>query len=310
MGEEIKKSPKDIKKEKIAQKKQAIVQKKGKKKVEKKRKKDRKKFKKLVDLPEPSEAIMRAVGSGFLGVLAVVCWTYVLWGIAQDDNILHAGAMIDQLSMGNPFNALLGVWSLSFTPLTSINYIIPNWGDIFYYTLIPLLIAGILIGVITKRLKLAILGGLFFIFWGIVLPVLSVFILPIIGLFDPTLVDSVLIGILAGPLSEWNYDWLMPIFGNNLFVSWSAAGAIEVGLVVMIIALPIGGIRQIRSVGVFAIIFGLLAVGLGFLISLLAIILGPFALLLGLLSLKKDDSIALSLIGIILGVIGIILYFV
>ena len=225
MGEEIKKSPKEIKQEKSSTKK-----------AQKRLKKERKKFKKMVALPEPSEQVLRAVGGGFLGVLAIVVWTYVLWGISSDNNIIYAGVMIDQMSMGNPFNAMIGVWALSFTPLTSINEIIPNWGDVWYYTFIPLLIAGLLVATFTKRIKLALLGGLFFAFWGIVLPVLSVYILAVIGLFDPAIVDGILIGILAQPLEKaWLAPNLMAIFGNNLFIGWSAAGAIEATLIVTLI---------------------------------------------------------------------------
>ena len=242
MGEAIKKTPKELKKEKIDAKRAQIQAKKS----EKKLKKERKKFRKLAARPEPGQQVLRAAGGGLLGVFAVVCWTYVLWGIFSDQNILYAGAMFDQLSMGNPWNAMLGVWALSFTPLTSLHVIFPNWLDVFYVILIPLLIAGLLIALITKRIKLSILGSLFFMFWGIVLPVLSVYVLPIIGIFDPALVDGELIGILAQPMnSAWLAPKLMPIFGNNLFISWSAAGTIEATLIVMLLALVLSAPIQL-----------------------------------------------------------------
>ena len=54
-----------------------------------------------------------------------------------DDSILFVGAMFDKLSMGNGFNGLMGVWCLSFTPLTSLDVLVPNWQDNWYYFLIP-----------------------------------------------------------------------------------------------------------------------------------------------------------------------------
>jgi len=226
--------PKKIdKKEAISKKKELKKDQVGAKKTAKKLKKERKKFRKMANRPEPSQAVVRAAGSGLLGVLAVTAITYVFWGILTSDSILYAGAMIDFLSMGNTVNGMMGVWALSFTPLTSISVIMPNWADIWYWTLIPLLLSGLLMALLCKRIKIALLGGVFFIFWGFVIPVLGVFILGVFGIADPVILDSALLGILGEPMSSWNYGWIMPFFNNNIFISWSGAGAIELGLIVM-----------------------------------------------------------------------------
>lgn len=233
----LKEAPKKIDKKDASSKKQELKKEQvGAKKTDNKLKKERKKFRKLANRPEPSQAVVRAVGSGFLGVLGVTAITYVFWGILTSDSILYAGAMIDYLSMGNTVNGMMGVWALSFTPLTSITVIIPNWAEIWYWTFIPLLLSGLLMALLCKRIKIALLGGAFFVFWGIVLPMLGVFILGVFGIADPAILDGVLIGILGEPMSSWNYDWLMPLFSNNIFISWSAAGAIELGLIVTGIA--------------------------------------------------------------------------
>jgi len=228
-------SPKDISK-----KSKSVSKKKGKTKKPKK-----KKTRKLMNLPEPSQQVLRAAGGGLLGVLSVVALTYILWGIITDNSILYAGSMIDMLSMGNGFNALMGVWALAFTPLTSLNSINKFWMDNFIYTLIPVLVAGVTIGITTKRIATAILGGIFFIFWGIIIPVLFVYVFSVFGVCDPAIVDSILVGILNKPLDNWNYDWLFPLFGNNIFIAWSVAGSIELGLIAIIIAIPIGAILQL-----------------------------------------------------------------
>ncbi|MFW6310759.1 MAG: hypothetical protein ACOC1K_00825 [Nanoarchaeota archaeon] len=211
---------------------------------EKKRKKKPKSMKKLMNIPEPREQIIRAAGGGFAGVLSMVALTYILWGIMTDDSILYAGFMLDTLSMGNGFNSFLGIWALSFTPFTSIGDILINWQDNLLYVMIPLIFSGLVIGITTKRLTTAILGGIFFIFWGFVLPILFVYLFSIFGVFDPVIVDAILGGILEQPLNSWNYDWLLSLF-NNLYISWSAAGALEIGIVVTVIALPIAGILQL-----------------------------------------------------------------
>jgi len=238
--EEVEEKSGDLKKKTKQMQKKELIEK---KRAQIKLKKEQKKYKKLVAMPEPTQQILRAAGGGLIGILVIVALTYIMWGILTDESILYAGAMIDTLSMGNAFNSLLGVWALAFTPLTSIGHIITNWGEIWYYTIIPILIAGLIIGLTTKRFSTAILGGIFFMFWGIVLPIMFVYIFSVFSIFDPTLLDSLLVGMLNGPLDQWNYEWLLPIFNNNIFLTWTAAGALEYGLIVtgiaIIISLPI-----------------------------------------------------------------------
>lgn len=236
----IKKSKSDIKKEKL-EKRKKLVQAKKKKAQEKKK---RKKFKKYLKLPEPKENMLRAVGGGLLGVLAQVALTYILWGIATDESILYLGYMIDFTTAGNPLNALAGIWALSFSPITTFGIIIKNWGEVWYYLFIPIIVAGVAVGTTGKRILTTIFGVLFFIFWGMVIPILMVFVFSIFGLFDPVLIDSFLLPILNEPMNAWAYGWIYDLSGN-LFLSWTVAGTLEIGLFITIIALPIGALIQL-----------------------------------------------------------------
>jgi hypothetical protein len=210
----------------------------------KKKRKKKKSMKKLMGIPEPREQVIRAAGGGLAGVLSLVALTYILWGIMTDDSILYAGRMFDILSMGNGFNSFLGIWALAFTPFTSMGDVLIDWQDNLLYVMVPLLFSGLTIGITTKRLSTAILGGIFFVFWGFVIPILFVYIFSIFGVFDPVIVDAILGGILEKPLNNWNYGWIMSIF-NNIYISWSGAGAIELGIMVTIISLPFAGILQL-----------------------------------------------------------------
>lgn len=210
-----------------------------------KKKPKKKKPKSFKSIVEPREQVVRAVGGGLAGVLAIVALNYILWGINTSDSIIYAGFMIDTLSMGNMFNSMLGVWALSFTPLTSLSSMMSNWMDSWYYIFIPIIFAGIVVGISTKRVGNAVLGGVFFIFWGIVLPILFVFIFSVMGLTDPPLLEAVLTGILYEPLSQWNYDFLLDLLGGNIFLSWTIAGTLEIGIIVIVIAIIIGGIIQV-----------------------------------------------------------------
>ena len=198
-------------------------------------------------MPDPSQQILRAAGGGLLGVFTVVALTYVLWGIITEESLLYAGAMIDTLSMGDGFNSLLGVWALSFSPLTSLNDLYPNWMDIWYYILIPIIIAGLVMALITKRISTSILGGVFFIFWGITLPILFVYVLPVFGIGDPPLINSILYGILNETIENWLYGGLFDLTGENLFLSWIIAGTIEYSIIVILVSLPFSAIIQIIS---------------------------------------------------------------
>jgi len=106
-------------------------------------------------------------------------------------------------------------------------------------------LAGVFLGLVVKRFKTALLGGVFFVFWGVVLPILFVFVFSIFGMFDPPLLDAVLYGILHEPLDAWNYNWLMQIFNNNLFIAWSIAGTLELAIIITVIALPFAGLMQL-----------------------------------------------------------------
>jgi len=250
---------KSDKKEKAKKEKEPLVKKEEqakKEKLEKRRKvmeekkklaeeeKARKKYKKLLKLPEPSQQMLRAVGGGLMGVLAQIALTYILWGIATDESILYAGFIIDVSSMGNPFNALAGVWALSFTPLTVIDKIMLNWTDLWLYIFIPILVAGVIVGITGKRLFTCLIGGLFFIFWGIMIPLIMTYMLSIFGIMDPAIIDGFLFPLLNEPMSNWNYGWLYNLF-NNIFVSWSIAGTLEIGLIVTGIASLIGFFIQL-----------------------------------------------------------------
>ncbi len=214
-------------------------------KKEKVSKKKKTKKPKLSRIIEPRKKLVRAVGGGLLGVLSVVALTYAMWGFITEDSIMTVGVMFDVLSMGNSFNAFLGVWAISFTPLTSLYYLKPNWMDNLLMTLIPIAFAGFTIGITTRRIGTAILGGIFFVFWGIVLPILFVYIFSVFGLSDPALLDAILMSLLEEPLKKWNYDMFLHIFNNNIFISWCAAGTLEMSLLITVIAIPVAGIIQL-----------------------------------------------------------------
>ncbi len=236
--------------EKVDEQKEDVIKKekpkavKGKKQKEKTSKKKTKRIK-LSRVIEPRKKLIRAVGGGFLGVLSVVALTYALWGFITEDSIMVVGAMFDVLSMGKGFNAFLGVWALAFTPLTSLEVLDPNWTDNLLLALLPILFAGVIIGTTTRRIGTAILGGVFFVFWGVVLPILFVYVFSIFGVSDPALLDAILISLFEEPLKNWPFDLLMYIFNDNIFISWSVAGTLEMSLIVTIVALPFAGIIQL-----------------------------------------------------------------
>ena len=74
---------------------------------------------------------------------------------------------------------------------------------------------------------------------------LNLYVFSVFGIFDPPLLDSVLYPVLKKPMGRWNYDFLLDVFNNNIFIAWSAAGAIEMSLIVTLIAIPIAGLAQL-----------------------------------------------------------------
>ena len=118
-----------------------------------------------------------------------------------------------------------------------------DWAEIWYYIFIPIIVAGVVVGITSKRLFTGLLGGLFFIFWGIVIPLLMVTVFSVFGLFEPALIDAILIPIVQEPMSSWNYDIFFDLT-NSYFLSWIFAGVIEMGGVVMLFSLIISQLIQ------------------------------------------------------------------
>ena len=224
------------------------------KKVKKEKIKKSKKPKKPTSFQryeEPKKMMINAIGGSFLAVLSLVFFNYIFWGFS-DENLINKAVMLDNLSLGNPFNAVMGIWALSFTPFTALAVLAPAWFTEWYWFMIPLIVAGLIMAISTKRIGYTLISGVFFIFWAIVLPLIFVLVLPLFGVGDPIVVDLALTGILDDAISNWTplHYWINSIF-NNVFLTWCFFGAIELGLFVILVALPFAllfhGIKAVKK---------------------------------------------------------------
>ncbi len=209
--------------------------------VEKEKKKKEKKPKKPKSYKrydEPRKLMISAVGGGFLAVLSIVFLTYIFWHLTGE-SLIHMSEMLDNLSKGNTINAVLGIWALSFTPFTSLGVLAPNWVNDWYFFIIPVIVSGLIIALSTKKIAYTLVTGFFFIFWAIVMPLIFFFIFPLFGLCDPVIVDAVLAAILEDAIASWTpvHLWLNSIL-NSVFLTWCISGAIEIGLLSMLMSLP------------------------------------------------------------------------
>jgi hypothetical protein len=200
----------------------------------------------LYDIVDAKVMLQKALLGSFLGVLAITFISYLVFCL-EDASILSRTGIFTPYSHGNPINEVLGYWAVSFTPITSLETIVPDWTDDFYIYLAPAMVAGLAIALKTKSIKWSLVGGVFFIMWGILLPLVFMFILPIFGLVDPTSINASLVSGYGDVYGSFNgfYTGIITMF-QSVFLGWVIAGTLETAAVVTVVSLP------------FALIFGVL----------------------------------------------------
>ena len=212
--------------------------------------------------PEPEKKIIRenlsaeidvreywykAISAGFIASIFMVIVGYLLYCFT-DDTILSRTAIFTAYSNGNVFNEVMGMYTVTYTPITALEGIVPDWSDDWYLHLMPTLFAAVLMGGIVKKTKYVILSAGFFIFFGIILPFAYLTILPVFDLLDPSSVDGSLLSAYPTVIESL---WLVPRWiadnTHSVFVGWCVGGAIELGLFAMVFAIVLGWVFGILS---------------------------------------------------------------
>ena len=200
----------------------------------------------LFDIEDSKERMGKAIIGSFLAVLSILFIQYLIYCL-EDNALLSMTNVFTYYSHGEMSNEILGLWAVSFTPISSLGTIAPEWFNDWILFIAPAMIAGLCIAVKTKSVKWSLVGGLFFILWGILLPMIFVYILPIFGIVDPTSVNSGLISAYSGVYEGFNPFYLSIInLFQSVFMGWCIAGSIELAGLAVIFAIP------------FSLIFGIL----------------------------------------------------
>ncbi|MHA1732704.1 MAG: hypothetical protein ACTSU5_12235 [Promethearchaeota archaeon] len=191
-----------------------------------------------------------AIVGAFIAVILVFVINYVV-SYFEDNALTGYIQLMEVYSGGQGINEVLGFWALSFTPISALNQVAPTWMDNWYLYLAPILVAGIVIAISTKSFKYSMIGGIWFILWAIILPLTFVIILPLFSgisfmeTVNPMSVNAMLISIFQDTLATNQIVTFFKILTGSPFLGWCFGGALELGAVVILFAIPFGAIFSI-----------------------------------------------------------------
>lgn len=194
----------------------------------------------IYDVKDNKLMMKRAIKGAFYGVLSILIINYLIFCL-EDDSLLSRTEIFQYYSHGSVFNDIVGLWAVSFTPISSLNTINPAWVEDVIIYLAPGLVAGLFIAVNVKSVKWAPVAGLFFIMWGILLPMVFILILPLFGsMVDPTAINSSLISAFSDVYTNFNafYSGIITLL-DNIYLGWCIAGTLEIAGLATVTALPL-----------------------------------------------------------------------
>ncbi len=194
------------------------------------------------DIEDTREKLTKTMRASFFSVLSIFFIAYIISCI---DGILYLNSPItnskpfENYSQGLILNEILGVWILAFTPITSFNDITSSWLEALPVFLGPTIFAAIILAIKTKSVKWTVIGGFFFMVWGILFALVFAYILPIFNLVSITSINGAIITAYGNVYVTFNpiYRWICDGLFSSVFVGWCVAGSIELGLAAMGIAL-------------------------------------------------------------------------
>lgn len=193
----------------------------------------------IFDVKDNKAEMLKALKGGFLGCTIMLFINYLIYCL-EDASLFSRCAIFSYYSHGSVFNDVLGLWAVSFTPISSLSIIAPEWVEDFYIYLAPAMVGGLFIAINTKNPKWSLVSGLFFLMWGILLPLIFAYILPWFGIVDPTAINSSLISAFPDVYTNFNgvYTFFINTF-QSVFLGWCFAGSIEYAGLATAIALPL-----------------------------------------------------------------------
>ncbi|GAB4324298.1 MAG: hypothetical protein Kow0069_29840 [Promethearchaeota archaeon] len=194
-----------------------------------------------------------AIGGGFLAVLAIFVINYAL-SFFEDNFISEYVQTFEVYSAGQGVNEVLGFWGMSFTPISALNVLNPTWVDDWIVYLAPPLVAGLVIALATRSLKYCLIGSLWFVVWGMVLPLVFVFVLPLFGSIsffeavNPMSLNGALISVFQDVLASNGLVVVFKEMTSSPYLGWVMAGTLEIGGIVTLFSLPFGAIFSLLKV--------------------------------------------------------------
>lgn len=172
----------------------------------------------------------RAILAGFLATLSMIIISYLIYCFT-DDSILTRTYIFTIYSNGNVMNEVIGIWTVTYTPITAFNSLVEDWLDNWYLHFAPTIFASVFIGGMVKNVKYSLLGVFFFFFFSMILPFIFLVFLPVFNVMDPSSVDGGLIS--AYPTVIANFTTVSTYFSgltHCIFLGWTVQGSIELAL--------------------------------------------------------------------------------
>ncbi len=191
-----------------------------------------------------------AILGAFIAVFTIFVITYA-FSYFSDNVISQYINLMEIYSAGQGVNEVMGFWALSYTPVSALNIVSPEWMDEWYMFLAPALVAGLIISVFTKSLKYSLVGGLWFVIFAMILPLFFVIMVPLFGSWfsfetiNPMSLNAMLLSIFQDVLAENAMVAFFNMTLNSPFLGWCMAGALELGGVVILFSIPFSAIFTI-----------------------------------------------------------------
>lgn len=193
----------------------------------------------IYDVKDNKMMMKRAIKGAFYAVISILIINYLIFCL-EDDSLLSRAEIFQYYAHGSVFNDIVGLWAVSFTPITSLEVVAPAWVEDVIIYLAPALVAGLFMAVNVKSVKWAPVAGLFFVMWGILLPMIFVLIFPLFSIVDPTAINASLISAFSDVYTNFNafYSGIIGLV-DSIFLGWCISGTLELAGIATVISLPL-----------------------------------------------------------------------
>ena len=201
----------------------------------------------LADTIDVRQMWYKSIVSGIIASIMLLLFSYFFYAFKLG-SFFDRTFIFTYYSQGKPINEIIGLWAVTYTPISSFSVLNPDWIDDWVRYLGPTILSAVIIGGMTKNVRYALLGCFFFGFAGIMFTFTFMSILPLFGIVDTATIDAGIIAAFPNVIDSFNgfYTWVLRTT-NSVYFGWSFAGSLELALFSIIVAVPASIVASILN---------------------------------------------------------------